>query len=408
MEKIHLPFDEPIGSKIAQDYSGNGHHATIMGADYFTGGRQGNSLFTFHDSVTQVATNPINFNQNFTMYFFAYSPIYAEHPSELVFYVTFSGSSQVLKLFLNTDANSWTFITLVRSGTYIISYASGKQQDFFNIPSNFGNITSVICARDYPGGEPGYFANEGIMIDEFAGLDKALTIPEIISLISNYTTTLAYEFNGRNLLEFGVNVKDIRGHLGLPDTKEREEYSWPEEHGLAIKNETVVRYNRRTIELDVFFKFNSRDEAIDKTMELKMLLTQNPYQRFVFRAASRLVPYDVQVLNGFDFEIPRWYDGGAMAEFTVTLTENRPVKRVLKFVRTSDANKQVNISMNTNKHQFFIFWGDGTYTKDVNGSAASVSHEYDIDGEYLINVYGVIENVTNFNTNAITVWPRFF
>ncbi len=408
MQKFNLTFDETTDSKIAQDYSGNSNDATLIQKDFFTSGRQGNSLFTFHDGITQVPVNPLNFNQDFTMHFFALSYLYAAHPSTLVFYVTFTGTAQVLKLFTNTDASSWTFVALVRSGQTLTTYRESIPQDTFVMPSGFGSIEGIICARDYPAGEPGPFSQEGIFLDEFVGHDVALTEHQIRLLIINYSTTLAYEFNGRNLLEFGVNVKDIRGHIGLSEVKEREEYSWPEEHGLAIKNETVIRYNRRIIELDCFFKFSSRDEAIDKTMELKMLLTQNPYQRFVFRAASRLVPYDVQILNGFDFEIPKWYDGGAMAEFTVTLTENRPVKRVLKFVRSGESSKTVNITMNTNKHQFFIFWGDGTYTKDVNGSAAAVSHEYAVDGEYLINVYGVIENVTNFNTNAITVWPRFF
>lgn len=407
MEKINLTFDEPTDSKIAQDYSGNGNHATLAN-DYFTPGRQGNSLFTFHDSYTSVPTNPINYTQDFTMYFFAYSQLYTGHLSSLVFYVAFTGTDQILKLFLQTDASSWTFITLVKSAATLTAYSSGEQQDAYLIPSEFGEIEAVILARDYGGPDVGYFAQEGITLDEFVGLDTALTAQQIKTLLVNYYTTLGYEFNGINLSTIGVHVKDIRGHIGLPEVKNQEEINWPEEHGILLRNANRKRYGRRSIELDIFFNASSRDEAIDRTLQLKQLLTSGSHQRFTFRSTSRFIPYDVQVVEGFDFEIPRWYDSGTMVSSTIVMVEEIPVKRVLKFVRTGESNKRVTIGMNTNKHQFIIFWGDGTSTVDVNGSGATASHDYAVDGEYLINIYGVIEAITDFTHNSVIVWDRYF
>lgn len=406
MEKINLTFDEPSDSKVAQDYSGNGNNATLT-VDYFTQGRQGNSLFSFHNASTTVPTNPIDFNANFTIYFFAYSEIYINHLSTLVFYITFSGTTQVLKMLINTDASSWTFIALTRTGNVLKTYMEGVEQDNYTIPVEFGAIEAVICARDYAGPSPIPLPQEGILLDEFVGLDQALTSQQLKTLIVNYSSTLAYEINGTVLATIGVNVKDIRGHVGLPEVKNQQEINWPEEHGILLRNPARKRYNRRVIELDIFFKASSRDEAIDRTLQLKQLVSTSPYQRFVFWATSRFVPYDVQVIDAFNFEIPKWFDSGTMVSGTLTMIEEIPVKKVLKFVRTGESNKRINIGVNTNKHQLMIFWGDGTYTSNVNGAAATVSHDYSVDGEYLINVYGVIESLTDFTHNAIEVWPRY-
>ena len=56
-----------------------------------------------------------------------------------------------------------------------------------------------------------------------------------------------------------------------------------------------------------------------------------------------------------------------------------------------------------------IYWGDGTVDTDVYGDCTgknAISHTYTDYGIYYIIVAGVIEDITDFETNGIVVWNR--
>ena len=53
-----------------------------------------------------------------------------------------------------------------------------------------------------------------------------------------------------------------------------------------------------------------------------------------------------------------------------------------------------------------MYWGDGTTTQDVYGTAVNVAHTYAENGEYFIVITGVIEDVEAFSTNDIVIWDK--
>ena len=91
--------------------------------------------------------------------------------------------------------------------------------------------------------------------------------------------------------------------------------------------------------------------------------------------------------------------------FKLKLTEPYPIKRVLKYVRTSEATKTCTINITTSKY-VNVFWGDGRVDEDIAGKNLTLSHEYKENKEYLIIVTGCIDEITSFNSNATLVWNK--
>jgi hypothetical protein len=90
--------------------------------------------------------------------------------------------------------------------------------------------------------------------------------------------------------------------------------------------------------------------------------------------------------------------------FSLKLIEPDPVKRVIRHQRISEATKTLTITLTTDK-TILIYWGDGQKS-EVFGTNASVSHNYVQDGIFYAIVAGVIEDITDFQTNGIIVWNK--
>lgn len=414
MKAIELPFDEPSGSTTAQDYSGNGHTATLY-RDIITSGRQGNSLFTLQAGFTTVEENPIDFGGNFTLYFWVLTTSQVGHAYPMVFYLTFAGlTDQYLRMATNSIAITWTMIAIVKDGQTLTVYRSGTDintftaTDVFNIPGGYGAMTNLMVATETQGALA-FSDQEGTFIDNFTVHNgEVFTAQDFKNLIINQTTKLAYTINGIDLKDLRIFVEDARGLVGRPAMKAAKRYDWPDRHGIGVDLKNV-RFEARKIELDCWFKAATKDDAIEKAVIIKQMMSGNGLQRFMFQAGSRYLPYEVYFPEEYDFEIPLWVDGGGLsARFTMVMIEPQPVKRVLKFVRTSSGQSTVNIAMTTNRELFSVYWGDGAVTHNVVGQAASIQHTYDTNGEYYIIVAGTIERLTAFTTNAVVVWPRSF
>ena len=74
-------------------------------------------------------------------------------------------------------------------------------------------------------------------------------------------------------------------------------------------------------------------------------------------------------------------------------------------MKISSATDTAKITLTTNKI-VNVYWGDGSVTKDVSGNNVALSHTYADNGNYYIIVAGVIEEITQFDTNAIVVWQK--
>lgn len=91
-----------------------------------------------------------------------------------------------------------------------------------------------------------------------------------------------------------------------------------------------------------------------------------------------------------------------VGKFTLKLTEDEPVKKVLRHISGSN-NSKATIKVSTYK-LLNIYWGDGTHTYNVGGNDTTVEHTYALPGQYDIVVTGVIEDIEKFETNAILIW----
>ena len=113
--------------------------------------------------------------------------------------------------------------------------------------------------------------------------------------------------------------------------------------------------------------------------------------------------YEVYLPDGTDIA-KEWNDSKMVGTFTLKLKEPEPVKRVLKHFRVNENSKTVTITLTTQK-LVNIYWGDGTTTQDVYGTQ-TITHDYSENGEDYVIVTGVIEDITDFSTNAIIVWNK--
>ena len=91
--------------------------------------------------------------------------------------------------------------------------------------------------------------------------------------------------------------------------------------------------------------------------------------------------------------------------FKLKLIEPEPVKRVLKHIRISDSTKTCTITLTSHK-LVNIYWGDGQVDYDISGENRTITHDFAQNGDFFPVITGCIEEITDFNTNAIVVWER--
>lgn len=409
MKAIELLFDEALGSTVAQDQSGNGHDATLNDGEIIVTSLQGNGLLTFPYSCTEVEGNPIDFEGDFTAWMWMLSGSDIDFPHRIVVYFTFAGTTDVLQLNPNTSASSWTLLTVTKDIDVLRVYTNSVGRDSFTIPEEYGDVDCMMVVKDYYSENPPFLSQQGVYIDNFTVLnDEVYFAEDIKNLLLSQLTKMAHSLNGKDLWEdLGIRVEQSRGLVGTPAMKDPQTADWPEYHGISIDLQQV-RVVERKIELDCWFIAPTRDAAIDKVAELSTEIRGSDLKRFVFQGGARVIPYDVYFPEEFNPEIPKWVEGEIVVKFTLVMVEPSPVKKVLKFVRTSDMNKTVIVNLNTNKKNFSIFWGDGTVTHNVRTPSGApptqVDHEYAVDGEYYITISGVVEKITNYSSNALQIW----
>ena len=84
------------------------------------------------------------------------------------------------------------------------------------------------------------------------------------------------------------------------------------------------------------------------------------------------------------------------------------VKRVIRHQRMNASNAELTIELKSDK-MVNIYWGDGTVSEDIYGDYTgenALKHTYVENGIYYAIVAGVIEEITDFDTNGIVVWNR--
>ena len=120
---------------------------------------------------------------------------------------------------------------------------------------------------------------------------------------------------------------------------------------------------------------------------------------------TRPLVYEVYLPNAVAIS-KRWNDSLMVGTFTLKLREPQPVKRVVRHQMTGSATATLSITLTSGK-PLAIYWGDGTVSYDVDGEGVTVEHTYEQEGIYYAVITGVIEQITDFETNGIVVWNKF-
>jgi PKD repeat protein len=212
-----------------------------------------------------------------------------------------------------------------------------------------------------------------------------------------------YYLDGVDFKTYGVSVSDS-STIGKLKMKEPAKIDWPNYHGDAVDLRKKF-YKSRDITLDCYIKadnptdfiakFNAFSNAFDKayTNRLTLLIEGN-----------EPIPFEVYVKDGIDPK-KKWNAGMMVGTFTLVLNEPEPVKKVLKYTRTGEADKTVSITVTSTK-MLNIYWGDGEHTFDVSGTAQTITHNYTANGTFYVVITGCIDEIASLTTTGTVIWAK--
>ena len=405
---LHMPFDEMDGATTTYDYSKNRADGVVTDA-HFESGKNSNCIRFDGYGKCEVSKSVLALSGNFTLCTYVKSHSVA---SKLIVMFNYNGINNYYKSLIDVSPEQWYYLAVVREDTSITLYLNGTKIGTSKTPSSYGNPIGFSISQDC------YIAELGRgCLDETKLFNKALTQEDILSLLDN-TKQLAYLLDGVNFKEFGVYVGSSKGIIDSLKMKEPLKLDWDGYHGEAI-DLSRPRMKAREITLECFIKSEGGKIAFVQAVKdfLEQFYTPHKKQadsksEAVAAGLHRLtidihptkaLVYEVYLPDGTDIS-KEWNDSKMVGTFSLKLKEPEPVKRVLKHFRVNESSKTVTITLTTEK-LVNIYWGDGTTTQDVYGTQ-TVKHDYSENGEYYVIVTGVIEDITDFSTNAIIVWNK--
>lgn len=214
-----------------------------------------------------------------------------------------------------------------------------------------------------------------------------------------------YYLDGVDLKQYGVFVSNSVGLLSLPKLKSPLSVEWKDHHGIMV-DLTKKYYKPREIKLNCFIKASDNADLVAKVNAFSSLFAK-PNLRQLLVQVEPAEPLAYMVYCEEDVEVNKtWTNGVVVGTFTLSLIEPEPIKRLVKFMRSSVATNTVNMQYTTSK-MVNIYWGDGLHTYDSSGVEEQVEHAYSANGTYYIVITGDIDTVINFSTNGTVVWNKF-
>lgn len=395
---FNMPFDESAGSVKAYDYSKLRHDATIIGAATFGRGRQGNCIEFSGEGSAEVDADVINLASDFTLTAWLKRPAQEEgyKGAKIGVFCNCAGVDNSRSLWVDINAETWGYWAIVKTGTTVRVYLDTKLRGTLELP---GVLAGFSILQDIYGTEYGV-----ISIDEVQIYNKALNADEIGYLLSRTAISLQYYINGVNFRNWDVRVSDSKGLLDRPALKKLYSVEWPDEHGEVV-DLSGKRFEAREITLSCFIKANSKIDFVTKLNAFLEQFSADGTQRLMVEIhPTKPLVYEVYLPNSVAIT-KRWNDALMVGSFTIKLREPQPVKRVVRHQMTGEENATLEITL-TSRKLLAIHWGDGTADYDINGTARTISHTYKEPGIYYALIDGVIEQVTDFETNGIVVWSK--
>lgn len=384
---LYLPFDDPDGN-IAYDFSQYRQDATLSnGAELTKTAKVGKSL-SINGTGECVTPRSITFSGNFTLCFFV-----MPNSDKIGWLLNLPGIDNYIEQWLDVEPDKWIFLSFVKDGSKFTVYENAMQ-----IYSDRLTATPTgLSINDQS------LMGTQALLDEVQLFNIAKTAREIF--IMQKDTDVEYYIDGKNFKDFGVYVSKSAGLVGRLERKEALQVDWDNYHGI-VRDKRRPRYKERTITLDCFIEASSRSAYVEWVNMFFSQFDMAGNHRFKVEYDGKAKPlvYEVELLDEADPD-KTWgqYDGDIMVgTFKLKLIEDEPVKKVLRHIGTT-ANSKSTITVTSSK-LLNIYWGDGTHTYDVSGTDKIVEHTYEQPGEYDIIVTGVIEDIENFETNAIVIW----
>ncbi len=386
--KLYLPFDEPDGTTAA-DFSASRKDATLsQGAELTKDAKIGKAL-SLNGGIAQTDYN-VHYGSDFSIFCFL-RPV----TSQIGWILNFSGLNNYLEQWLSVREGQWYGLAFVRSGSTFTVYMDGRV-----VFSESKSETPVGFSLN----EPGNFESH-VLLDEVRIYDRAITALEILRLCQD--NDVEYYINSVNFKDFGVEVSKSSGLVGQLEKKEGLTVSWDAYHG-KVRDKKNPRFKERKITLECFIEAQSRADFVSKVNAFFAQFDGSGTQRLRvdYDGTARPLVYEVYQNKGVD-PSKTWghYNNELMVgTFKLELDEDEPVKRVLRHV-TAQANSSVSFGFSSYK-LLNVYWGDGTHTFGLSGQNQTASHTYAQPGEYDVIITGVIEDITDFTTNAIVIWNK--
>lgn len=339
--------------------------------------------------------------------------------AEIAFLVNCSNASQSHTHTHQVSAGEWLFVALER-------YLSGGG---YRVRAMVD--TSVVYDEPCPNTPVSFSMGDSgsgsVVVDELKMWNRGLSLVELNHL-QRFDDDVEYYINGKNFKEFGVEVSKTPDLLDWLKRKEPTEIDWPDYHGKVIDLNNP-RYEAREITLECFITATNNMNFV---MWLRRFMEEFQFksgtQRLtcIYSSAARPLVYDIYLDDSVGID-KTWNSVLMVGTFELHLVEPSPVKKVLRHI-SQDADSYAVFRLTTSL-KVQVTWGDHNATESVakacetstdgvnwttpdrsnpsvnlSGNGLWVRHKYPMPGEYDIVIHGVIERVTNFQTDEIIVY----
>lgn len=383
---LYLPFDDPDGSK-AYDYSTGRHDATLSGGATLSKIAKTGKALSLNGGEC-ISAQAIPFNSDFTVCAYVKTAT-----TKLGWLLNLPGLQNYQEQWLDVAPETWYFIAFVRSGSTFKVFLNSECVYFGSLNQN---PVGLSLSTDE-------LLTTTASVDELQVFNTAKTEKEIIKLQAD--NDVEYYIDGINFKDYGVFVSASNGLVGRLARKESLTVDYDNYHGVT-RDRKRKRFKERVITLQCFIEASSRSAFVEWVDRFFALFDGDNTHRLTVEYDGKAKPlvYEVDLLDEADVD-KKWgsYNNDLMVgKFTLKLTEDEPVKRVLRHVSANNDSKAT-ITVSTYK-LLNIYWGDGSHTFNVSGNETTIEHTYSLPGEYDIIVTGVIEDIEHFETNAIIVW----
>ncbi|MCF0202690.1 MAG: LamG domain-containing protein [Bacteroidaceae bacterium] len=396
---LYLPFDESDGSTVAQDYSKSKKNATVTKC-HFVGGKIGKAIEFDGNGHADIANSGLSLAGDFTIMAW----VCAKEPERggdglMDFYFQWGkGVEEFTNKQYASPSDVWTHWAVVNKDKSITIYKDGVVCDTLSVPQH---VIGFSMSQDI------YSTHYGMaLLDEVKMYDIAASKEDIEeSMSKNYK--MMYYLNGKGFIkEWSIYVQQSDGVLQRPKQKTRFSQDWPDMHGEVVDLKWK-RLQSREISLKCFLPAQSKFSFIQKWQSfLSEFDTDGTARLMIDIHPTKPLVYEVYLEDTQDVS-KTWNDDLMVGTFTLKVKEPDPVKRVVRF--RGEGEKYIKLKSDK---IVTVAWGDQTFTHNVwgdhTGDDTKVAHTYaDADAVYYAIVSGVIEDITDFDTNGIVVWDKF-